>query len=123
MTKAPSKFASSGTTYGRGAGHGGPAKGAGTSTPAHPPFDMGNVVGKLATPELRRLAQDDLEEVLAHYRAVMRNEKEGTLNRTSAAEKLAARRCGNPVARQEHSGPDGAAIPTSLIVGFRKPGV
>lgn len=61
-----------GTRYGKGRGHGGPAKGAGAvkkdSIQTHPPFEKGNTTGNLradgATPSYRVLARAERLELL-----------------------------------------------------------
>lgn len=86
----------------RGAGWGGPAKGASTSRikPGDPDGIQATRGGSMSrwNQERREAAADDARDL---YDAVMRNEEEPTLNRMAAADKLLDRIEGKPVQKQD----------------------
>ena len=82
-----------------GDGWGDAPKGAGSQAERAPSFEDGNQLGRIATPEVRRAANEDREEALAFYRSVMRDRSEGGTCRVAAADRLMDRVDGKPVAR------------------------
>ena len=119
-TPARKRPPTSGTRKGNGPGWGGAAKGAPPQAKMAPAFEAGNqaAAGYHDMSRSQRLAALDerkwqiaMGEVMVEQVAM------------KALESYENRHLGTPVAKQEHSGPDGAAIPTSLTILFRKPKV
>ena len=117
----PKRPATSATRKGNGAGWGGPAKKAGTDAPMRAPFEAGNDAAKgyHDMSKSERLAAVDERKWMIGM-GLIPNVQPVEMTALNSYEE---RHIGKAIARQEHSGPDGAPIPTSLTIGFRKPSV
>ena len=117
MTKPPPKrHATSGTRKGSGTGYGGPAKGPGADAPMQAPFEPGNDAAK-GHHDMSR--SERIELMTLHLMGLGRNadQQRDQISATIGA----LRHLTDNVTKVEVSGPDGAPIPTSLSVMFRKP--
>ena len=112
----PKRPATSGTRKGNGTGYGGPAKGAGADAPMQPPFEAGNDAAK-GHHDMSR--SERIEHLTLHLMDLGDNadQQRDQISATIGA----LRHLTDNVTKVEVSGPDGAPIPTSLSVMFRKP--
>jgi len=98
-----------GTRRGNGSGWGGPAKGAGSKTPAHPPFEPGNTLavgqgnagqaGREAAKTARELVISKAVAAAQVWIDVMEDKSQPGAVRVAAAAKVVEHAEGTPIAR------------------------
>lgn len=105
----------------KGAGWGGPAKGKMPRGQRAAPFTAatGSIAGSL--PKDTRTNAEKRERLLALYVEIAEDEKHPAASRIMAADKWLDRHEGRPIAKQEHSGPGGAPIPTRIEYTWADP--